>query len=82
MNRDLKEIMRQTLQILGGEQSKHREHKCKNSEESRLGQYNAKKTSNAGVEDKGEKSRSEGHKGSGIDYGVESKTQLGLGLMQ
>lgn len=41
------------------------------SEESWLGQYYAKKTSNARVEDKGEKSRSEGHKGSGIDYGVK-----------
>lgn len=45
--------------------------RCKTPEESQLGQYNAKKTSNAGVEEKGEKGRSEGHRGSGIDYGVK-----------
>lgn len=64
--------MRQALQILGGEQSKCREHQMQNPRgESAWPIYNAKKTSNAGAEEKGEKGRSEGHRGSGIDYGVK-----------
>ena len=63
--------MRQALQIPGGEQSKCREHQMQNLRGESAWPIQCQKTSNARGEDKGEKSRSEGHEGSGIDCGVK-----------
>lgn len=63
--------MRQALQILGESSPNAESIRCKTPEEESAANIQAKKTSNAGAEEKGEKGRSEGHRGSGIDYGVK-----------